>query len=193
MESGEVPMIGTPGLLQGNGKLQRGLAAELDDHPVRLLDLHDVEHVLVGQRLEIEPVGGVVVGGDGLRVAVDHDRLVAVLGQGEDAVHAAVVELDPLADPVRPAAEDHDLFPAGDLRLALILVGGVEIGGVGDELGRAGIDPLEDRPDPEGEAQLPHLLLALPPEAAEELVGEAILLRLADDVLQVFLRLDLQP
>ena len=103
---------GDPGLFQRHRKLQRGLAAELDDHPVRLLDIDDVEDVLVGERLEIEPVGGVVIGGDRLRVAVDHDRLVAVLCQGEDAVHAAVVELDPLADPVRPAAQDHDLLPA---------------------------------------------------------------------------------
>ena len=77
-------------------------------------------------------------------------------------------------------------FRLGRLRLALILIGGVEVGGVGDELGGAGVDPLEDRPDAEGETQLPDLLLALPPEAAEELVGEAVLLGLAEDVLRRF-------
>ena len=71
------------GLFQGRGQLQRRLAAELDDDPVRLLDRDDLQHVLQGQRLEVEPVGGVVVGGNGLRVAVDHDRFVAVLGQGK--------------------------------------------------------------------------------------------------------------
>ena len=46
-----------------------------------LLGVDDLEHVLQRERLEVEPVGGVVVGGDGLGVAVDHDRLVAGLAQ----------------------------------------------------------------------------------------------------------------
>ena len=37
----------------------------------------DGEHVLGGQRLEVEAVGGVVVGRDRLRVAVDHHRVAA--------------------------------------------------------------------------------------------------------------------
>ena len=65
------------------GELQRRLPAELDDDAdelaVRLLDVEDLEHVLGGQRLEIEPVRRVVIGGDRLRIAVDHDRLVAGL------------------------------------------------------------------------------------------------------------------
>ncbi len=47
--------------------------------PAPLLDPDDLDHVLGGQRLEIEPVGGVVIGRDGLRVAIDHDRLDAGL------------------------------------------------------------------------------------------------------------------
>ena len=74
--------------------------------PAALLGVHDLEHVLEGERLEVQPVGGVVVGGDGLGVAVDHDRLVAGLAQRQRGVHAGVVELDALPDPVRPGAED---------------------------------------------------------------------------------------
>ena len=75
-----VPRIGMPASCSACGELQRGLAAELDDDadaasPFALLDVGDLEHVLGGQRLEVEPVGGVVVGRDGLGVAVDHDRL----------------------------------------------------------------------------------------------------------------------
>jgi hypothetical protein len=99
--------------VQRVGELQRRLAAELDDDAVQravlLLDAQDLQHVFERQRLEIEPVGGVVVGRDRLGVAVDHDRLVAGPGQREAGVDAAVVELDALADPVRAAAEDHDL------------------------------------------------------------------------------------
>ena len=101
-------------VLERRGELQRRLAAELDDDAVeralRLLDADDLEHVLGGQRLEIEPVGGVVVGRDGLGIAVDHDRLVARVGQREAGVAAAIVELDALADAVRAAAEDDHLL-----------------------------------------------------------------------------------
>ena len=74
-----------------------------------LLDAHDLDHILGGQRLEIEPVGGVVIGRDGLRVAVDHDRLDAGLAQAVGGMDAAIVELDALADAVRAAAEDDHL------------------------------------------------------------------------------------
>ena len=97
---------------------ERGLAAELADHPGDRaglpLGVHDLEHVLQRERLEVEPVGGVVVGRHGLGVAVDHDRLVAGLGQRQRRVHAGVVELDALPDPVRPGAEDdHGLLARG--------------------------------------------------------------------------------
>ena len=147
MASGDGADDRNPGLLQRHRQLQRRLAAELDDDSDGFLDGDDLQHVLQGEGLEVEPVGGVVVGGDGLGVAVDHDRLEPVLGQGEDAVDAAVVELDPLADAVGAAAEDHDLLAIGRRRLAFALVGGVEVGGVGLELGAAGVDPLVDRAD----------------------------------------------
>ena len=67
-------------LFDDMGELQRRLAAELHDHaleePTLALLVENGQHVLGGQRLEIEPVRGVVVGRDGLRIAVDHDRLV---------------------------------------------------------------------------------------------------------------------
>ena len=55
-----------PAVLQRLRQLERGLPAELDDHAdqlaVLLLDVQDLEHVLGGQRLEIEPVRRVVIG-----------------------------------------------------------------------------------------------------------------------------------
>ena len=113
----------------------------------------DLDDVLRGERLEVQAVGGVVVGGDGLRVAVHHDGLVPGLGQGVSRVHAAVVELDALADAVRAAAEDEDLLALAGIRLAgrgvleLVLVGGVEVRREGLEFRRAGVDALVDRMD----------------------------------------------
>ena len=135
---------------------------------VLLLDVQDFEHVLGGQRFEIETVRGVIVGAHRLRVAVDHDRLIAGFLERIAGVAAAIVELDPLPDPVRPAAEDDDLASPGRHRLTLglaearRLIGRVHIGGLGLELGRAGVDPLEHRAHAELVAVCAHLLLGDP-------------------------------
>src|SRR5439155_5019130 len=94
------------GSLEPAGQLQRGLAAELDRDTIRPLPLAHREHFLQSERLEVEPVGGVVVGGDGLRVAVDHHGFVAERAEALRRMHAAVVELDSLPDAVRAGAED---------------------------------------------------------------------------------------
>ncbi len=117
---GEVDGIGrgakdrNAGLLQRIGELQRCLAAELHDDAVQrslfLLGGDDFQHVLGGQRLEVEAVRGVIVGRDRFRIAVDHDRLVAGIMQCKAGMAAAVVELDALADAVRPATQDDDLL-----------------------------------------------------------------------------------
>ena len=147
IKSGVVPMIGTPFASRSRASLSGVCPPNCTITPERLLDRDDLEHVLQRQRLEVQPVGSVVVGGDGLRVAVDHDGLEAVFAQRKRRVHAAVVELDALADAVGPAAQHHDFLAAGRPRLALLLVGRIHVGGAGGELRRAGIHALVHRPD----------------------------------------------
>ncbi len=183
---------GDAGVVQGVGELQRGLAAELDDDAVQravlLLDAEDFEDVLEGEGLEVEAVGGVVVGGDGLGVAVDHDGLVAGFRQREAGVAAAVVELDALADAVGAAAEDDDLAGAGGagfvlgVAAVLDLVGRVHVGGLRLELGAAGVDALEDRADAEALALGADAGLGAGGEGGEAGVGEAELLEAAERV-----------
>ena len=149
---GEVPTIGTPASCERLREPERRLAAELDDDarrpaPAALLGVHDLEHVLERERLEVEPVGGVVVGGDGLRVAVDHDGLVARPRAARSGVHAGVVELDALPDPVRPGAEDDHRRPLARRDLGLLVVGRVVVRRARGELGGAGVDGLVDRAD----------------------------------------------
>ena len=176
MDSGLVPDDRHAGLLQPARQLQRRLAAELDDDALRALQVHDLHDVLEGQRLEVQAVRGVVVRGDGFRVAVDHDRFVADLLQREGGVHAAIVELDALADAVRPAAEDDDLLPAGRRRLALLLVGRVQIGRGGGELGGAGVHALEHRTDAGLQPGLAHDVFLDAEQRGQAAVGEALAL-----------------
>ena len=66
---------------QRHGQVKRRLSTQLHDNAERLFALKDVHHMLKCQRLEVQAVGCIVVGRDCLRVAVDHDRLVARLTQ----------------------------------------------------------------------------------------------------------------
>src|SRR4029434_11130139 len=93
----------------------------------------------MGQRLEIEPVAGVRVGRDRLRVAVDHDRLEAGILEREGGVAAPVVDLEALPDAVRAAAEYDDLASLGNIGLILRLAEQRRLVGR-IELGRRGIE-----------------------------------------------------
>ena len=136
----------------------------------------DLEDVLEGQRLEVQAGGDVVVGGDGLRVAVDHHGLVAGLAQRHGGVDAGVVELDALADAVGAGAEDQDGRLGVQRNLVLLVVGRVVVRGVGGELGGAGVHGLVDRADAQGLADTADHGLGVVRQGADLLVGEAVAL-----------------
>ena len=96
-------------LLEHARQLKRSLAAERHHDTVGALDIDNVHDVLVGERLKVQAVRGVVVSRNGLGVAVDHDGLEAASRQCVARVHAAVIELDTLANAVGAGAQDHRL------------------------------------------------------------------------------------
>lgn len=96
-------------LLEHARQLKRGLAAERHHDAVGALDIDNVHDVLVSERLKVQAIGCVVVGRDGLGVAIDHDGLEAASRQRVARVHAAVIELDTLANAVGAGAQDHRL------------------------------------------------------------------------------------
>ena len=155
------------------GQLERRLPAERHDHPVRPLGGEHVEHVLLRQRLEVQPVGRVVVGRHRLGIAVDHHRLEAGLAQRERRVHAAVVELDALADAVRTGTEDHDLLAVAVADLGLVLVGRVVVRRLGGELGGARVDRLVGRDHAGRLAGGADVGLVGAPQVGELRIGEA--------------------
>ncbi len=168
--------------LQRSGQFQRGLATVLDNHALGFFDAHDFQHIFQGHRLEVETIRGVVIGRDGLRVTVDHDGLVTIFAQGQRCVHAAVVELDTLTDTVRAAADDHDLVAVARSRFALLVIAGVHVGGVGGELGGAGIYPLVDREDVVAGAQFAHFPFGHTEDLGQTGIGKAFALEGAQEV-----------
>ena len=134
-------------LLQGVGQLDSRLAAKGRHNAHRLLRCNDAQHVLGGQGLKVQAIGGVEVGGDGLGVVVDHDHVITGLLKHPHAVDRGIVELDALADADGAGAQHHHaglLGPLGDelFRFVLIVIGGVEVGRFRRELRRAGIHHL---------------------------------------------------
>ncbi len=142
------------------------------------LGVEHLEHVLERQRLEVQAIAGVVVGGDGLGVAVDHDGLVAGIRQRERRVHARVVELDALADAVGARADDHDLGAIRRRHLGLEVVARVVVGRERRELPRARVDRLVDGSQSEGMTDAAHVGLGESPTQLRHLgIAEAVLLR----------------
>src|SRR5207245_10698448 len=88
----------------------------------------DVQDVLEQEGLEVQSGGDVEVGGDRLRVVVRNDGGDALFSQGEDALDAAIVEFDPLADPNGATADDQDFSSSQPRRLARRLVCRIEVG-----------------------------------------------------------------
>ena len=128
-------------LRQGDG----GLAAEGHHHTHGVLHFNDPHHILRGEGLKVQPVGGVIVGGDGLRVVVDDDHVIAQLFQGLDTVDGAVIKFNALADPNGAGPQDDDGVPAGPGEvpgITVLVIGGVEIRGLGLEFRRAGVHHL---------------------------------------------------
>ena len=94
------------GLREADGRLP----AELHDRPVRLLEKDDIPDIFRRERLKIEPVSDVKICRDSLRIVVYDDRLISLFLEGPGRVHTTEIELDPLTDPDRAAAEDEDLL-----------------------------------------------------------------------------------
>ena len=100
-----------------------------------------MDDILGGEGFKVEFVRGVVVGGNGLGVGVDHDGFKTILAQGEAGVDAAVIEFNALTNAIGAPAEDEDLrFLGGAGFIVIRIVGGVVVGGVCLKLGRASVD-----------------------------------------------------
>ena len=146
---------GNAGGLERGSDFQRRLAAELHDHAMHTAELRlapdHLDHIFVRQRLEIQPVRGVVVGRHRLRIAVYHNGLIAGIRKRVAGMDTAVVELDALTDPVGATAKDHHLVACGRRGFAFgaddRLVGRIHIGRLGSEFGGTGVNPLVDRMD----------------------------------------------
>ena len=175
-------------------QFQRGLTAELHDDSVAFFAFVDMQDIFQSQRFKIKFVAGVVVRGNRLRIAADHDRFISGFAECEGCVDTAIVELDSLSDPVRASAEDHDFLFAGlSDRFIVSPVGGIVIGSIGFKLSGAGVNEAVNRHQSELFAHLVDFDLVAVEQIRDLAVGIAELLDLSEQrqvFLQVFQRFD---
>src|SRR6266850_1648971 len=129
-------------ILQAHRQIQGCLPAKLHNHSFRLFYVYDVHHIFERQRLEIETIRCVVVGRDGLRIAIDHDRLESGFVQRKRRVAATVVKFNSLANPIRTRPKNHDFAAVGGVYFVFSFVGRIKIWREGFKFSTAGIYAL---------------------------------------------------
>src|SRR6202040_87402 len=85
-----------PACGQGISEVEPGLAAELHHYAEHRVAPKHVSDAFEVERLEVEARGGIEVGADRLRVAIDEHAVVAGISNRGRRMDAAVVELDTL-------------------------------------------------------------------------------------------------
>jgi hypothetical protein len=97
-----------PGLVQADGRVQGGLAAQGGQDRVGALLGDDLLQDVLGDGLDVGGVGELGVGHDRRGVGVDQADPDALLAQHPAGLGAGVVELAGLPDDDRPRADDQD-------------------------------------------------------------------------------------
>ena len=156
---------------EGICKVDGSLSAERRNDALGIFKLDDIHHVLRRQRLKVELVGGGVVGGNGLGIVVDDDRLVARILDGGDRVNRGVVKLNTLSNTDGACAKHHDLLLVGHDGMVLTGVGGIEIRNI--RIGVEGICHAEDGNDLVLMTEVPNVRLLHAPKSCNADVGES--------------------
>ena len=94
---------------------------------------------------------------------------------------AAIVELDPLTDAIRPPTQDHDLAPRRGIGFTFLLVCGVQVRGVSLKLGGTGVDALKGGIDAQLLTQRTDRSFVLPEEGGKMTISIAEGLAFAEE------------
>ena len=144
--------------------------------------MEDFEHIFKRERLEVQPIAGVIVRRHCFRVAVDHDGFVAGFAQGQGRMNTRVVEFNALANAVGPTTQDQHGRLFTRFNFALLVIRGVVVRSLGFELSRTRVNRLVDRANVEFVPQCTHVGFRHPPQLPDLLIGKTHPLGLTDDI-----------
>ena len=134
--------------VEEGGQLYSRLTAERDNNAYRVFRVDNVHNILGSERLKVESVGGVVVGGNGFGIVIHYNDIVSHLFEGVDAVDGGVVEFYALSYSygTRAEYENDGLARTGErARFAFAFEGRIEIRRLRVKFRAAGVDHFEGR------------------------------------------------
>jgi len=169
--------------VEGFRQFEGRLTAQLDDDAIRFFEVKNFLDVFPVNRFEIEFIGHIEIGRDRFRIAVNHDGFVAGFFDCHEAVNAAVIELDTLANPVGSGAEnDNFLFTGTGDTFVFLIEGRVEIGRLRFKFCGAGIHHFEGTANAQFEATAGNFLFPDAEEPGDLGIGVAALLEFAEEI-----------
>ena len=115
-------------LLQFSCNIQGRLSPKLDNNAFGFLLFIDAQNIFNGKRLKIEFIRCVVIRRYCFRVAVNHNRFITCIADGQCSMHAAVIKLNALTNTVGSTTQNHYFFTITDRNLVRRIVGGIVIG-----------------------------------------------------------------
>ena len=160
-------------------QVDSGLTAKLYDNAFRFFFINNIEHVLNSQRLKVQLISNIKVGGNGFRVVVDDDGFIAHLLQCPYAVYRAVVELYALTDTDRTGAKYNNSLLVAYFNLILGFVAGIVVRSCSLKLSSAGINHFIGRQNAVSLTQVADFELGLAYALSDNCIGKAHFLRFA--------------
>ena len=92
------------------GQFDGCLSTELYDCSIRLFDVYDVLYIFRCQRLEIQFVSDIKVGGNGLRIVVNNNGFISCFRKCPCTMNRTEIELDTLSDTDRAGTKYQNFF-----------------------------------------------------------------------------------
>ena len=166
-------------------QLDGRLASKLHHRAVRVLQPDDILHILRGERLKIQTVCNIKVGGNRFRIVVDDDSLPAFFGERPGRMYGTKVKLDALSDADRPRSEDQNLLAVmSRQRLVFSAVHRIIIRRSRGELRRAGVYHLIGSGNSAGFTHCLYICFGqFPVQLCDQVIRELHTFRLAQKVL----------
>ena len=96
--------------VQAFGQFQGSLPAKLNDYTIGLLQFNDLPDMFPEHRLEVQLIGHIKIGRNSFGVTIDHNGLKTTFFDGQQAVNAAIIELNALTNSVGATAQNNNFL-----------------------------------------------------------------------------------
>ena len=96
--------------LQSGSKIQRCLTTILNDRSITFFLTVNLQYILKSEGLKIKTVRNIIIGGDSLRIGINHDRFKSGLPKSKGCMNTTVIKFNSLPNTVGTTPENHNFF-----------------------------------------------------------------------------------